>query len=129
VRQAVDHGALNLPGGKTPGVEMVGLQTGRDAGLIEHDLKFRMLSPNRFAADGAMLTAAVRVEHEVLLTCSQMPMPDRCAGLLSEQKFVRHRRQYDVLGDDSQVIEIASSFRKLPFSNLPTLATCLPRRR
>jgi hypothetical protein len=47
-RSAVDLGALKLPGGKTSGVEMVGLQTGRDAGLIKHDLKFRLLARDRF---------------------------------------------------------------------------------
>jgi hypothetical protein len=109
VRRAVDHGALNLPGGKTPGVEMVGLQTG----LIEHDLKFLLLSPNRFPADGARLTAAVHAEHEVVLTCGQMPMPDRCAGPVSEQ-IVRHRRnEYEALGGSSQDLEIARFFRKL----------------
>jgi hypothetical protein len=113
VRGAVDLGALKLPGGKTSGVEMVGLQTGRDAGLIEHDLKFRLLARDRFPADGARFAAAGSAEQEVLFTCSQMPIPDRCAGLISEQRFVRHRRREHKALALMQAREIARLFPEI----------------
>src|SRR5262245_47712263 len=81
---------LELPGREAALVEMVSIQTRRDAVTVELDLDFHFVTLHRIAAYRACRCGALSAERTVGFCDGQLPAPNRLARLLAEQRLVGH---------------------------------------